>query len=97
MMDIIALCSEMLNAWEWNRDFCRLLSVFMASAWHQFLQPNLVSSTPAEHAPVSTSIAPVCPPTITASPNELLSEPQIANQAHKPDAEQNPEQAMVTR
>lgn len=69
----------------------------MASAWHQFLQPNLVSSTPAEHAPVSTSIAPVCLPTIAASPNELLSEPQIANQAPEPDAEQNPEQTMVTR
>ncbi|KAF4105714.1 hypothetical protein G5714_013376 [Onychostoma macrolepis] len=52
--------------------------------------------TPAEHAPVSTSIAPVCPPTIAASPNELLSEPQIANQAPEPDAEQNPEQTMVT-
>ncbi|XP_016365073.1 LIM domain-binding protein 3-like isoform X2 [Sinocyclocheilus rhinocerous] len=54
------------------------------------------SSTPAEHAPVSTSIAPVCPPTIAASPNELLSETQIANQAPEPDAEQNPEQTMVT-
>uniref|UniRef100_A0A673G214 LIM domain-binding protein 3-like n=1 Tax=Sinocyclocheilus rhinocerous TaxID=307959 RepID=A0A673G214_9TELE len=53
-------------------------------------------STPAEHAPVSTSIAPVCPPTIAASPNELLSETQIANQAPEPDAEQNPEQTMVT-
>ncbi|XP_016313325.1 LIM domain-binding protein 3-like isoform X1 [Sinocyclocheilus anshuiensis] len=54
------------------------------------------SSTPAEHAPVSTSIAPVCPPTIAALPNELFSEPQIANQAPEPDAEQNPEQTMVT-
>ncbi|XP_016149606.1 LIM domain-binding protein 3 isoform X2 [Sinocyclocheilus grahami] len=54
------------------------------------------SSTPAEHAPVSTSIAPVCPPTIAASPNELLWEPQIANQAPEPDVEQNPEQTMVT-
>uniref|UniRef100_A0A8C2L2I1 LIM domain binding 3 n=1 Tax=Cyprinus carpio TaxID=7962 RepID=A0A8C2L2I1_CYPCA len=53
-------------------------------------------STPAEHAPVSTSIAPVCPPTIAASPNELLSEPQIASQAPEPDAGQNPEQTMVT-
>uniref|UniRef100_A0A672SEC6 LIM domain binding 3a n=1 Tax=Sinocyclocheilus grahami TaxID=75366 RepID=A0A672SEC6_SINGR len=53
-------------------------------------------STPAEHAPVSTSIAPVCPPTIAASPNELLWEPQIANQAPEPDVEQNPEQTMVT-
>lgn len=72
----------------------------LTSAWHQFLtslQPNLVSSTPAEHAPVSTSIAPVCPPTIAASPNELLSEPQIASQAPEPDAGQNPEQTMVTR
>ncbi|XP_016365076.1 LIM domain-binding protein 3-like isoform X5 [Sinocyclocheilus rhinocerous] len=55
-----------------------------------------LSGTPAEHAPVSTSIAPVCPPTIAASPNELLSETQIANQAPEPDAEQNPEQTMVT-
>ncbi|CAM4727044.1 unnamed protein product [Leuciscus chuanchicus] len=39
------------------------------------------SSTPAEHAPVSTSIASICAPTIAASPNELLSEPQIVNQA----------------
>ncbi|XP_039528939.1 LIM domain-binding protein 3a [Pimephales promelas] len=44
------------------------------------LQPNLVSSTPAEHAPVSTSIASICAPTISASPNELLSEPLIVNQ-----------------
>ncbi|XP_056616505.1 LIM domain-binding protein 3a isoform X6 [Triplophysa dalaica] len=51
------------------------------------------SSTPAEHAPVSTSFAPVCPPTIAASPNELLLEPQIANQA--PEAEQIPEQHSV--
>ncbi|XP_073690112.1 LIM domain-binding protein 3a isoform X4 [Garra rufa] len=56
---------------------------------------GMPSGTPAEHAPVSTSIAPVCPPTIAASPNELLSEPQIANQAPEPDAEQNPEQTMV--
>lgn len=53
------------------------------------------SSTPAEHAPVSTSFAPVCPPTIAASPNELLLEPQIANQA--PEAEQIPEQHSVNR
>uniref|UniRef100_A0A673GVV6 LIM domain-binding protein 3-like n=1 Tax=Sinocyclocheilus rhinocerous TaxID=307959 RepID=A0A673GVV6_9TELE len=53
------------------------------------------SSTPAEHASVSTSIAPVCPPTIAALPNELLSELQIANQAPKPDAEQIPEQTTV--
>ncbi|KAG1927074.1 LIM domain-binding protein [Pimephales promelas] len=38
------------------------------------------SSTPAEHAPVSTSIASICAPTISASPNELLSEPLIVNQ-----------------
>ncbi|XP_016365074.1 LIM domain-binding protein 3-like isoform X3 [Sinocyclocheilus rhinocerous] len=57
---------------------------------------GMPSGTPAEHAPVSTSIAPVCPPTIAASPNELLSETQIANQAPEPDAEQNPEQTMVT-
>lgn len=72
----------------------------LTSAWHQFLtslQPNLVSSTPAEHAPVSTSIAPVCPPTIAALPNQLLSELQIANQAPKPDEEQVPEQTTVTR
>uniref|UniRef100_A0A8C1JKG5 LIM domain binding 3a n=1 Tax=Cyprinus carpio TaxID=7962 RepID=A0A8C1JKG5_CYPCA len=53
-------------------------------------------STPAEHAPVSTSIAPVCPPTIAALPNQLLSELQIANQAPKPDEEQVPEQTTVT-
>uniref|UniRef100_A0A8C1U2E1 LIM domain binding 3a n=1 Tax=Cyprinus carpio TaxID=7962 RepID=A0A8C1U2E1_CYPCA len=53
-------------------------------------------STPAEHAPVSTSIAPVCPPTIAALPNKLLSELQIANQAPKPDEEQVPEQTTVT-
>uniref|UniRef100_A0A672N172 LIM domain binding 3a n=1 Tax=Sinocyclocheilus grahami TaxID=75366 RepID=A0A672N172_SINGR len=52
-------------------------------------------STPAEHASVFTSIAPVCPPTIAALPNELLSELQIANQAPKPDAEQIPEQTTV--
>uniref|UniRef100_A0A8C1UXY8 LIM domain binding 3 n=1 Tax=Cyprinus carpio TaxID=7962 RepID=A0A8C1UXY8_CYPCA len=57
---------------------------------------GMPSGTPAEHAPVSTSIAPVCPPTIAASPNELLSEPQIASQAPEPDAGQNPEQTMVT-
>uniref|UniRef100_A0A671R978 LIM domain-binding protein 3-like n=1 Tax=Sinocyclocheilus anshuiensis TaxID=1608454 RepID=A0A671R978_9TELE len=57
---------------------------------------GMPSGTPAEHAPVSTSIAPVCPPTIAALPNELFSEPQIANQAPEPDAEQNPEQTMVT-
>uniref|UniRef100_A0A672SGM2 LIM domain binding 3a n=1 Tax=Sinocyclocheilus grahami TaxID=75366 RepID=A0A672SGM2_SINGR len=57
---------------------------------------GMPSGTPAEHAPVSTSIAPVCPPTIAASPNELLWEPQIANQAPEPDVEQNPEQTMVT-
>ncbi|KAG1927076.1 LIM domain-binding protein [Pimephales promelas] len=38
------------------------------------------SGTPAEHAPVSTSIASICAPTISASPNELLSEPLIVNQ-----------------
>uniref|UniRef100_A0A673GWC1 LIM domain-binding protein 3-like n=1 Tax=Sinocyclocheilus rhinocerous TaxID=307959 RepID=A0A673GWC1_9TELE len=54
-----------------------------------------LSGTPAEHASVSTSIAPVCPPTIAALPNELLSELQIANQAPKPDAEQIPEQTTV--
>uniref|UniRef100_A0A8C2Q921 LIM domain binding 3a n=1 Tax=Cyprinus carpio TaxID=7962 RepID=A0A8C2Q921_CYPCA len=54
------------------------------------------TSTPAEHAPVSTSIAPVCPPTIAALPNQLLSELQIANQAPKPDEEQVPEQTTVT-
>uniref|UniRef100_A0A671TAD7 LIM domain-binding protein 3-like n=1 Tax=Sinocyclocheilus anshuiensis TaxID=1608454 RepID=A0A671TAD7_9TELE len=52
-------------------------------------------STPAEHASVFTSIAPVCPPTIAALPNELLSELQIASQAPKPDAEQIPEQTTV--
>lgn len=56
------------------------------------LQPNLVSSTPAEHAPVSTSIASICAPTIAASPNELLSEPQIVIQA--PEI---PEQSTVSR
>ncbi|XP_067242267.1 LIM domain-binding protein 3a isoform X5 [Chanodichthys erythropterus] len=54
------------------------------------------SSTPAEHAPVSTSIASVCAPIIAASPNELLSEPQIVNQAPEPDAEQIPEQTTVS-
>ncbi|XP_057198963.1 LIM domain-binding protein 3a isoform X1 [Triplophysa rosa] len=54
---------------------------------------GMPSGTPAEHAPVSTSFAPVCPPTITASSNELLSEPQIANQA--PEAEQIPVQHSV--
>lgn len=61
------------------------------------VQPNLISSTPAEHAPVSTSFAPVCPPTIAASPNELLLEPQVANQAPEPDAEHIPEQHFVDR
>ncbi|XP_016412334.1 LIM domain-binding protein 3-like isoform X2 [Sinocyclocheilus rhinocerous] len=56
---------------------------------------GMPSCTPAEHASVSTSIAPVCPPTIAALPNELLSELQIANQAPKPDAEQIPEQTTV--
>ncbi|XP_067242262.1 LIM domain-binding protein 3a isoform X1 [Chanodichthys erythropterus] len=54
------------------------------------------SGTPAEHAPVSTSIASVCAPIIAASPNELLSEPQIVNQAPEPDAEQIPEQTTVS-
>uniref|UniRef100_A0A8C1U1G9 LIM domain binding 3a n=1 Tax=Cyprinus carpio TaxID=7962 RepID=A0A8C1U1G9_CYPCA len=57
---------------------------------------GMPSGTPAEHAPVSTSIAPVCPPTIAALPNKLLSELQIANQAPKPDEEQVPEQTTVT-
>uniref|UniRef100_A0A8C2KX81 LIM domain binding 3a n=1 Tax=Cyprinus carpio TaxID=7962 RepID=A0A8C2KX81_CYPCA len=57
---------------------------------------GMPSGTPAEHAPVSTSIAPVCPPTIAALPNQLLSELQIANQAPKPDEEQVPEQTTVT-
>lgn len=61
------------------------------------VQPNLVSSTPAEHAPVSTSFAPVCLPTIAASTNELLLEPQIANQASEHDAEQIPEQHCADR
>lgn len=72
----------------------------MSSAWHQFLilpQPNIVSSSAAEHAPVSTSIAPVCPPTIAALPNQLLSEPLIANQAPEPDVELIPEQTTVAR
>uniref|UniRef100_A0A672MW83 LIM domain binding 3a n=1 Tax=Sinocyclocheilus grahami TaxID=75366 RepID=A0A672MW83_SINGR len=56
---------------------------------------GMPSCTPAEHASVFTSIAPVCPPTIAALPNELLSELQIANQAPKPDAEQIPEQTTV--
>ncbi|XP_059422900.1 LIM domain-binding protein 3a [Carassius carassius] len=67
--------------------------------WHHGLSAqilNVPQYTPAEHAPVSTSIAPVCPPTISASPNELLSGPEIANQAPEPDAGQNPEQTMVT-
>uniref|UniRef100_A0A671TBX0 LIM domain-binding protein 3-like n=1 Tax=Sinocyclocheilus anshuiensis TaxID=1608454 RepID=A0A671TBX0_9TELE len=56
---------------------------------------GMPSCTPAEHASVFTSIAPVCPPTIAALPNELLSELQIASQAPKPDAEQIPEQTTV--
>lgn len=62
----------------------------------QFLtsvQPNLVSSAAAAHAPVSTSFAPVCPPTIAPSPNKLLLESQIANQA----PEQIQEQHSVNR
>ncbi|XP_026134382.1 LIM domain-binding protein 3-like isoform X8 [Carassius auratus] len=54
-------------------------------------------STLAEHASVSTSIASVCPPTIAALPNELLSELQIAIQAPKPDAAQFSEQTTVAR
>ncbi|XP_042624240.1 LIM domain-binding protein 3-like [Cyprinus carpio] len=66
--------------------------------WHHGLSAQIlnVPHTPAEHAPVSTSIAPVCPPTIAALPNKLLSELQIANQAPKPDEEQVPEQTTVT-
>lgn len=68
-----------------------LLVVFMTLT---SAQPNLVSSTPAEHAPAaSISLAPVCSPTFAASSRELLLGPQIANQAH----EQIPEQPSVDR
>ncbi|XP_026134381.1 LIM domain-binding protein 3-like isoform X7 [Carassius auratus] len=58
---------------------------------------GMPSGTLAEHASVSTSIASVCPPTIAALPNELLSELQIAIQAPKPDAAQFSEQTTVAR
>ncbi|XP_077093279.1 LIM domain-binding protein 3a isoform X5 [Siphateles boraxobius] len=39
------------------------------------------SGTPAEHAPVSTSIASICAPTIAASPNDSLNQaPEVAEQ-----------------
>ncbi|XP_051503367.1 LIM domain-binding protein 3-like [Myxocyprinus asiaticus] len=57
--------------------------------WHHGLSAQIlnVPHTPAEHAPVSTSLAPICPPAIAASPNGLLLEPQKAYQA--------PEQSLV--
>ncbi|XP_072533148.1 LIM domain-binding protein 3a isoform X1 [Salminus brasiliensis] len=52
------------------------------------------SSTPVQHAPVS-SAAPAALPTTAALPNQLANEPQIANQAPELDAEQPPEPAPV--
>uniref|UniRef100_A0AAR2K1Y2 LIM domain binding 3a n=2 Tax=Pygocentrus nattereri TaxID=42514 RepID=A0AAR2K1Y2_PYGNA len=53
------------------------------------------SSTPVQHAPVSTSITSAALPATAALPNQLANELQIANQAPELDAEQPPESALV--
>ncbi|KAL7878036.1 hypothetical protein SRHO_G00046790 [Serrasalmus rhombeus] len=59
------------------------------------IHPNLLCSTPVQHAPVSTSITSAALPATAALPNQLANELQIANQAPELDAEQPPESALV--
>ncbi|XP_049337085.1 LIM domain-binding protein 3a isoform X3 [Astyanax mexicanus] len=53
------------------------------------------SSTPAQHAPVSTSAVPAALPATAALPNQLANEPQVANQVPELDVEQPPEPTLV--
>uniref|UniRef100_A0A8B9KEX8 LIM domain binding 3a n=1 Tax=Astyanax mexicanus TaxID=7994 RepID=A0A8B9KEX8_ASTMX len=52
-------------------------------------------STPAQHAPVSTSAVPAALPATAALPNQLANEPQVANQVPELDVEQPPEPTLV--